>query len=79
MAEDLVLYECADRIATISLNRPEKLNAVSDDVVAQLADALRRFDIDAEADVAILCGKGRACRARSARCRETEHLQERAG
>src|SRR6202043_2584895 len=61
VAEDnLVLYECADRVATISLNRPEKLNAVSDEVVAQLADALRRFDLDPEAEVAILTGKGRA-------------------
>jgi enoyl-CoA hydratase/carnithine racemase len=61
VAEDnFVLYECADRVATISLNRPEKLNAVSDEVVAQLADALRRFDLDPEAEVAILTGKGRA-------------------
>jgi enoyl-CoA hydratase/carnithine racemase len=58
--QNLVLYECADRVATISLNRPEKLNAVSDEVVAQLADALRRFDLDPEAEVAILTGKGRA-------------------
>ena len=58
--DNLVLYECADRVATISLNRPEKLNAVSDEVVAQLSDALRRFDLDPEAEVAILTGKGRA-------------------
>jgi len=58
--ENLVLYECADRVATISLNRPEKLNAVSDEVVAQLAEALRRFDLDPEAEIAILTGKGRA-------------------
>ena len=56
----LVEYSCADRIATITLNRPDKLNAVSDEVVAQLADALRRFDLDDEAEVAILNGKGRA-------------------
>ena len=61
MADDnFVLYECADRVATISLNRPEKLNAVSDEVVAQLSDAFRRFDLDPEAEVAILTGKGRA-------------------
>ena len=29
-------YDCHDRIATIALNRPEKLNAVSDEVVRQL-------------------------------------------
>jgi len=59
-ADNFVIYECADRIATISLNRPEKLNAVSDEVVHQLSEAFRRFDLDPEADVAILTGKGRA-------------------
>ena len=56
----MVEYAVADRIATITINRPDKLNAVSDEVVAQLADALRRFDLDEDADVAILNGKGRA-------------------
>ncbi|MBV9863032.1 MAG: enoyl-CoA hydratase/isomerase family protein [Alphaproteobacteria bacterium] len=60
MEANLVEYSVADRIATIAINRPERLNAVSDEVVVQLGDALRRFDIDAEAEVAILCGRGRA-------------------
>jgi enoyl-CoA hydratase/carnithine racemase len=58
--ENLVDYACADRIATLTLNRPQKLNAFSDDLVRHLADALRRFDLDPEAEVAILCGSGRA-------------------
>jgi enoyl-CoA hydratase/carnithine racemase len=58
--ENLVEYEVADRIAILTLNRPEKLNAFNDDLVRHLADALRRFDLDKEAEVAILCGKGRA-------------------
>ncbi len=56
----LVEYECRDRVATITLNRPEKLNAFSDELVRHLADALRRFDLDPAAEVAILCGRGRA-------------------
>lgn len=59
-AEGLVLYACQDRIATLTLNRPEKLNAFSDDLVRHLADALRRFDLDPEAEVAIITGAGRA-------------------
>jgi enoyl-CoA hydratase/carnithine racemase len=55
-----VEYECADHIATIAMNRPEKLNAVSDEVVRQLMAAFRRFDADPDAHVAILCGRGRA-------------------
>ena len=59
-AENLVLYSCEDRIAQLTLNRPEKLNAFNDDLVRHLADALRRFDLDPQAEVAIICGAGRA-------------------
>src|SRR5262249_49538016 len=57
---DSVLYECAERIATITFNRPDKLNAFDDDQVRRLAAALRRFDTDPAAEGAILCGRGRA-------------------
>jgi enoyl-CoA hydratase/carnithine racemase len=57
---DTVLYACENRIAIITLNRPKKLNAFDDDQVKYLSDALRRFDIDADADVAIIHGNGRA-------------------
>ena len=56
----LVEYGCRDQVATLTLNRPEKLNAFSDDLVRHLADALRRFDLDPEAQVAVICGRGRA-------------------
>ena len=56
----LVEYACKDQIATLSLNRPDRLNAFSDELVRHLADALRRFDLDPEAQVAIVCGNGRA-------------------
>src|SRR5258708_6072413 len=55
-----VEYERKGAIVTIAINRPEKLNAVSDEVVRQLMTAFREFDADAEAHVAILCGRGRA-------------------
>jgi enoyl-CoA hydratase/carnithine racemase len=42
---NLVDYDCQDHIATITLNRAEKLNAFSYDMVAALAAALRRFDM----------------------------------
>jgi enoyl-CoA hydratase/carnithine racemase len=57
---EFIRYECRDRIATITFNRPEKLNAFNDDMVMQLARVLRQFDIDPEADVAVLRGEGRA-------------------
>jgi len=60
MSEQLVEYACSDTIATITLNRPDKLNAVNDDMVREMAVALARFDTDNDAHVAILCGRGRA-------------------
>jgi enoyl-CoA hydratase/carnithine racemase len=56
----LVEYASAERIATIALSRPEKLNAFTDELTADLACAFHRFDQDGSADVAILCGNGRA-------------------
>lgn len=59
-SDDLIKYECRDRIATITFNRPEKLNAFNDFMVTRLAAVLHEFDIDDQADVAILRGEGRA-------------------
>ena len=59
-SDDLIRYECRDRVATIAFNRPEKLNAFNDFMVMRLARVLHEFDIDPEADVAILRGMGRA-------------------
>jgi len=77
VADNFVDYSCADRIATITLNRPDKLNAVSDEVVLQLAEALRRFDLDPEAEVAILSGNGRAfCSGADVRQRQLRSRDE---
>src|SRR2546425_11524566 len=54
----LVLYELADHIATITLNRPDALNALSRDLVRELRDAYRSFRTDDEARVAIVTGAG---------------------
>src|SRR6185295_13081471 len=59
-SDAFVQYECSDRIATITFNRPEKLNAFNDAMVMRLAAVLHEFDIDESADVAVLRGNGRA-------------------
>jgi enoyl-CoA hydratase/carnithine racemase len=59
-SEDFIRYECRDRVATITFNRPQKLNAFNDAMVMRLADVLHEFDIDPQADVAVLRGEGRA-------------------
>lgn len=54
-----VEYENASGIAIISLNRPERLNAVTPDLVSGLSLALDRASSD-EAKVVVLRGNGRA-------------------
>lgn len=57
---DLVTYEREGRIVTLTLQRADRLNAFSDELVIALIAALNRFDDDDDAFVAILCGAGRA-------------------
>jgi E-phenylitaconyl-CoA hydratase len=58
MTDAPVLYEVNDRIALITLNRPERLNAMSGDMSVALRDAWRRFRDDKDAWVAIITGTG---------------------
>jgi enoyl-CoA hydratase/carnithine racemase len=55
-----VEIEIRDGIAHIALNRPEKLNAINDDVLIGMRAALARLREDASAGAAVLHGRGRA-------------------
>ena len=55
-----VLYERDGRIARITLNRPEVLNAIDDDLPRELAAAVERADADEAVHVIVLAGAGRA-------------------
>lgn len=57
MTDGLVTYEVNERIATITLNRPEKLNALSVELGEELRAAWQRFQASDER-VAILTGAG---------------------
>ncbi len=59
-AEEVVLYEPRGPAAWITLNRPDKLNALSGEVVRELRAALRRAAADDEVRVVVLTGAGRA-------------------
>jgi len=56
-ANNLVLYHAADSVARITLNRPEKRNALNEELVAGLKDALRRANDD-NVRVVIITGAG---------------------
>lgn len=55
---DVVLYEVADAIAVITLNRPQARNALNAPLRAALLEAFTRFNADDSARVAILTGAG---------------------
>ena len=57
---NLVTYEVADRIATITLNRPEKRNALNAEMVTALKAAFSRAETDQEAKVIVLAAAGEA-------------------
>jgi enoyl-CoA hydratase/carnithine racemase len=58
MAHRFILAECRDGVAVIRLNRPEKLNALSFDLVRELDEALTAYETDDAVKAVILTGTG---------------------
>lgn len=59
MAYEQILYEVEDNILTITLNRPDKLNAFTGQMLSELLDALDRADADDDVRAIIFTGAGR--------------------
>lgn len=59
MSYDEIRYEVAERVATITLNRPERLNAFTRTMMAELIDAFDRIDADDEVRAVVVTGEGR--------------------
>jgi enoyl-CoA hydratase len=53
-----ILFELSDGIARITINRPDKLNALNATVIAELGDAITRVETDAAVRGVILTGAG---------------------
>ena len=60
MTYENITLETDDRLATITLNRPEKLNALSNDLRGELFHALKEAEADRDVGVIIIQGAGRA-------------------
>lgn len=69
-----ILLEIADHIATVTLNRPDKLNAYTVDMGEEIVDAFERIRDNDDARVVILTGAGRGFCAGV----DLDHLQEHA-
>jgi 2-(1,2-epoxy-1,2-dihydrophenyl)acetyl-CoA isomerase len=59
MSEPTVLFEIAEGVATITLHRPDKLNAINQVMHAELGQALDRVELDRAIRAVLLTGAGR--------------------
>jgi dihydroxynaphthoic acid synthetase len=53
-----IIYEVKEGISTITMNRPDKLNALSGEMIKELTDAFHRADEDSLVGAVILTGAG---------------------
>jgi enoyl-CoA hydratase/carnithine racemase len=60
MSYQQILYGVKDRIATITLNRPEQLNSWTDVMSEEVWQAMHAADADGDVRVIVLTGSGRA-------------------
>jgi len=60
MAYELLLLEISDRIATVTINRPDKLNALNDAMMRELSAMMDELTANKEVGVVVLTGAGRA-------------------
>ena len=59
MKDQPVRYEVDERVATITLNRPERLNAINAELPGALRAAVERADADPDVHVVVLQGAGK--------------------
>ena len=57
---ETILLEKKDRVATITLNRPDRLNSITPQLQKELIESLKEADTDNDIGVIIVTGAGRA-------------------
>ena len=60
MSYSTLRYQVSDRTATITLNRPHRLNAINAPMPAEIRSAVERADAEPQVHVVVLTGAGRA-------------------
>ena len=55
-----ITFEHADRIAWVTINRPDALNALNAEVMAEIVDVFTEIDRNRDIAVSVLTGEGRA-------------------
>lgn len=60
MQDDVILNEREGRVGIVTLNRPKVLNALNDELMDRLGEALLAFDVDESVGVIVIAGSQRA-------------------
>ncbi len=60
MSEQVILTEVRDRVATLTLHRPEKLNAVNAQLLVEAAGVIKTWSRDPAVGAIVVTGSGRA-------------------
>ena len=60
MSYETLLYEVSEHVATITFNRPEKMNTWNSQVASELSEAMLKANTDDEVRAVVLTGAGRA-------------------
>lgn len=60
MTEELIQHKISESIATITLNRPKALNALNNDMLADLIQLFKQFSENPQVRVIVLEGNGRS-------------------
>lgn len=74
MTYKTILYEKADGIAKVTLNRPESLNALNSTVYSELYDVFESIENDDEVRVVVLTGSGEKAFAAGSDVVEMQHM-----
>ena len=60
MAYETIIVEVEDHIAKVTLNRPDALNAINDQLMTELADAMGAAQADSKVRCIVLTGSEKA-------------------
>ena len=77
---DTIIFDTDDQgIATVTVNRPDKLNALNNEVLNELAEVFKRIQVNEEIQAVIVTGAGDKAFVAGADIKELRELKERSG
>lgn len=75
-----IIFETDDKgVATVTINRPDKLNALNDEVLNELTDVFKSIQINSDIQAVIVTGRGDKAFVAGADIKELRELDDRSG